>query len=93
LPLKSRTRLGLARMARIAVISAFAAAGFNGVTVGWSFGSAAQGVIDGLLATLTIGGYLIILREGPLREPLRQLASTPSSCSRCSSSPVHSASS
>lgn len=55
------------------MIAGLAAAGFNLATVELSFGAAAQGVVDGVLAAVAIGGYLTFLRDGPLRDRMRRL--------------------
>jgi len=56
----------------LAVVASVAAAVFNLLSVEFSSGAAAQGLLDGVLISLPVGGYLIVLRDGALRPWLRR---------------------
>ena len=56
----------------VVLVSSAAAAVFNLLSVELSPGAAAQGLIDGALVSLCVGGYLFFVRDGWLRAWLRR---------------------
>ena len=54
---------------------------FNFLTDAATLRSAAQGVIDGIIVTALVGGFLLFVRGGRLRAPFRRLGFSPISSS------------
>ncbi len=71
-----RARIQLRQLAAIAVLACTVTPVFNVLTSEATLRSAAQGVIDALLVTALVGGYLQFVRDGRLRPWFRRLSFT-----------------
>jgi adenylate cyclase len=69
----ARTRIRCRQLAAIALVVCAVAPVFNVLTSEASLRSAIQGVVDGFLITLLVGGYLLFVRDGRLRPWFRRL--------------------
>lgn len=69
----ARTRTELRRLAAITAVLCPLTAVFNVATSEASVVSAVQGLVDGVLLTALVGGYLLIVRDGWLRPRFRRL--------------------
>jgi adenylate cyclase len=69
----ARTRIRCRQLAAIALVVCALAPVFNVLTSEASLRSAIQGVVDGFLITLLVGGYLLFVRDGRLRPWFRRL--------------------
>ena len=69
----ARARLQARRLAAVAVIASVVTAVFNVLTSAPTPGEAIQGVVDAVLISLLVGGYLIFVRDGWLRGWFRRL--------------------
>lgn len=70
----TRTRIQWRRLGAILALACVVAPLFNVLTSGATAGSAIQGLIDGVLITLLVGGYLLLVRDGWLRTWFRRLS-------------------
>jgi adenylate cyclase len=70
----ARTRIRWRQLAVIALVVSAIVPWFNVLTDVASIGSAIQGVIDAVIITLLVGGYLTFVREGRLRPWFRGLS-------------------
>jgi adenylate cyclase len=68
----ARTRIQLRRLAAVLAIACVVAPLFNLLTGGATLGSAVQGLVDGALITLLVGGYLLFVRDGWARHSFRR---------------------
>ena len=68
-----RARIQLRQLAGIALLVCAVTPIFNVLTSEATLGSAAQGVVDGLLVCVLVGGYLLFVRDGHLRPWFRRL--------------------
>ncbi len=69
-----RARIQLRQLAGITLVVCAVTPVFNVLTSEASLGSAAQGVVDGFLVCVLVGGYLLFVRDGRLRPWFRRLA-------------------
>jgi adenylate cyclase len=70
----TRARIQLQRLAAIVAIACVVAPLFNVLTGDATVGSAIQGLVDGVLIALLVGGYLLFVRDGWLRHRFRRLS-------------------
>jgi hypothetical protein len=63
----SQARLRVRQLAAVAVVASVVTPVFNVLTSAPTLGEAIQGVVDAVLISLLVGGYLIFLRDGWLR--------------------------
>lgn len=68
-----RARIQLRQLAGITLVVCAVTPVFNVLTSEASLGSAAQGVVDGFLVCVLVGGYLLFVRDGRLRPWFRRL--------------------
>lgn len=71
-----RARIQLRQHAAITLLVCAVTPVFNVLTSEATLGSAVQGVVDGLLVTALVGGYLQFVRDGLLRPWFRELSFT-----------------
>ena len=69
-----RARIQLRQLAAITVLACTVTPVFNVLTSEATLGSAVQGVIDALLVSVLVGGYLQFVRDGLLRPWFRELS-------------------
>lgn len=70
----ARLRTRLRQLAVIAVVTCSITPIFNVLTSEFSLHELIQGLVDPLIITLMVGGYLLFLRDGPLRPWFRRLS-------------------
>lgn len=71
---RARLRTRCRQLATIVLVACALAPPFNVLTSEASLSSALQGLIDGVLAAVLVGGYLLFLRDGWLRPWFRRLS-------------------
>jgi hypothetical protein len=69
----TRTRLRLRTIGWVVLVAALVAPIFNLATAEASVGSALQGLVDGVLTALVVGGWSEFVRDGLLRARFRRL--------------------
>jgi hypothetical protein len=65
--------MGYRQLAAVVLIACVITPVFNVLTSEASLGSAIQGLVDAVLITLLVGGYLLFVRDGRLRPWFRRL--------------------
>ncbi|HEY7653581.1 MAG TPA: hypothetical protein VIG07_12210 [Methylomirabilota bacterium] len=71
-----RARIQLRQLAAITLLACTVTPVFNVLTSEATLGSAVQGVVDALLISALVGGYLQFVRDGVLRPWFRELGFT-----------------
>lgn len=71
---RARLRSGFRQLAVVALITGSITPLFNLLTSEFSRRELVQGLVDPLIITLLVGGYLFFLRDGPLRPWFRRLS-------------------
>jgi adenylate cyclase len=70
----ARLRTRLRQLAAIVIVTCSITPVFNLLTSEFSRRELVQGLVDPLIVTLLVGGYLLFLRDGPLRPWFRRLS-------------------
>lgn len=70
----ARTRIRRRQLAAIMVVACVLTPVFNVLTDEASVRAAIQGLVDAVLITLFVGGYLMFVRDGPMRPWFRRLS-------------------
>lgn len=68
-----RTWIHCRQLAAVTLVACVITPIFNLVTSGPTVGEAVQGVVDGILISLLVGGYLLFVRDGWLRGQFKRL--------------------
>lgn len=69
----ARTRIRRRQLAAVMLVAVVITPVFNLLTSGVSLGEVVQGVVDAVLISLLVGGYMLFVREGRARPWLRRL--------------------